>query len=199
MSKAELTKAHIIQQAAQVFNQQGYAGTSMANIMQATGLKKGGIYNHFKSKDELALAAFDYAVSLLSQRVWSAVKTKRNAIARLDALVSSYLLCIDDPPIEGGCPILNTAIETDDTDSPLRDRALAAINDWRGLIIQIVERGLKKGEVKTDVEPDAIATIIICNIEGAMMMSKLEKDPIHLRRAIAHLQDYIQRHLNPNV
>ncbi len=87
MSKAKQTKARIIQQAAELFNQQGYAGSSIADIMQATGLKKGGIYNHFKSKDELALAAFDYAESLLSQRIWSVVKTKRNAIERLQALV----------------------------------------------------------------------------------------------------------------
>ena len=192
MSKAKATKAHIIQQSAKVFNQKGYAGSSMADIMQATGLKKGGIYNHFKSKDELALAAFDYAESLLVERVWSVVKTKRNAIARLDALVSGYLTYIDDPPLVGGCPILNTAIETDDTDSPLRDRALAAMNSWRGLIVRIVAKGIKKGEIKPTVEADAIATIIICNIEGAMMMSKLEKNPVHLRRAIAHLKIYLQ-------
>ena len=192
MSKAEVTKAHIIQQSAVVFNQQGYAGSSMADIMRATGLKKGGIYNHFASKDELALAAFDYAVGLISQRIWSAVKTERNAIARLNALVSAYLTYIDDPPIVGGCPILNTAIETDDTDSPLRDRALAAMNSWRGLIVKIVKKGIKRGDIKPTVEADEIATIIIGNIEGAMMMSKLEKNPVHLRRAIAHLKDYLQ-------
>ncbi len=108
--------------------------------MQATGLKKGGIYNHFKSKDELALEAFDYAASLLSQRIWSVVKTKRNAIERLQALVSSYLIYIDAPPIVGGCPILNTAIETDDTDSPLRDRALEAMNSSRSLIVRILQK-----------------------------------------------------------
>ena len=195
MSKAEATKARIIQQSAVVFNQKGYAGSSMADIMQATGLKKGGIYNHFASKDELALAAFDYAVSLISQRIWSVVRTKRNAVDRLDALVSSYLTYIDDPPIVGGCPILNTAIETDDTDSPLRDRALAAINSWRSLIVKIVEKGIKKGEIEATVEADTIATIIICNIEGAMMMSKLEKNPVHLRRAIAHLKAYLRENL----
>ena len=61
MSKAQQTKARIVRQAAELFNQKGYAGSSIADVMQATGLKKGGIYNHFKSKDELALAAFDYA------------------------------------------------------------------------------------------------------------------------------------------
>jgi TetR/AcrR family transcriptional regulator, transcriptional repressor for nem operon len=195
MSKAQQTKARIVQQAAAVFNQKGYAGSSIADIMQATGLKKGGIYNHFQSKDELALAAFDYAVSLMSQEVWNAVKTKRNAIARLQALVSSYLVYIETPPIVGGCPILNTAIEADDTDSPLRDRAIAAINSWRNLIVRIINQGIKKGEIPATIESDTVATIIICNIEGAIMMSQLEKNPVHLERAIAHLQNYIQNTL----
>lgn len=195
MSKARQTKARIIQQAAEVFNQKGYAGSSLTDIMQATGLKKGGIYNHFASKDELALAAFDYAVSLVSQEIWTAVKTKRNALERLQALVSSYLTYAESPPIIGGCPILNTAIEVDNVDSPLRDRVLAAVDSWRGLIIRIVEKGIKKGEIKATVEPDTVATIIICNLEGAIMLSQLEKNPIHLRRAIAHLQDYLRENL----
>ena len=195
MSKAQQTKARIIHQAAELFNQKGYAGSSIADIMQATGLKKGGIYNHFKSKDELALEAFDYASNLLSQRIWSVVKTKRNAIERLEALVSSYLIYIDDPPIVGGCPILNTAIETDDTDSPLRDRALAAMNSSRSLIVRILQKGIKKGEVQSTIEPDTVATIIFSTLEGAIMMSKLERNPIHLKRAVAHLQGYIQNSL----
>ncbi|HEY9771811.1 MAG TPA: TetR/AcrR family transcriptional regulator [Coleofasciculaceae cyanobacterium] len=195
MSKAQQTKARIIEQAAELFNQKGYAGSSIADIMQATGLKKGGIYNHFKSKDELAIAAFDYAVAKMSQKVWSAVKTKRNAIERLQALVSGYLAYVETPPIVGGCPILNTAIEADDTDSPLRDRAIAAINNWRNLIVRIINKGIKKGEIPATIEPDTVATIIICNIEGAIMMSQLEKNPVHLQRAIAHLQKYIQNTL----
>ena len=192
MSKAQQTKARIVRQAAELFNQKGYAGSSIADVMQATGLKKGGIYNHFKSKDELALAAFDYAVNLMSKEVWQAVKTKRNAIERLQALLSAYLIYIDEPPIAGGCPILNTAIEADDLDSPLRDRALAAINSWRGLIVRIIQKGIRKQEVRSTVEADTVATIIICTIEGAIMMSQLEKNPIHLQRAIAYLQGYIK-------
>jgi TetR/AcrR family transcriptional regulator, transcriptional repressor for nem operon len=195
MSKAQQTKARIIHQAAELFNLKGYAGSSIADIMQATGLKKGGIYNHFASKDELALAAFDYAESLLSKRIWSVVKTKRNAIERLQALVASYLIYIDDPPIVGGCPILNTAIEVDDTDSPLRDRALQAMNSSRSLIVRIIKTGIKKGEVRATVKPDTVATIIFSTLEGAIMMSKLERNPVHLTRVVAHLQSYIQTNL----
>ena len=195
MSKAQQTKARIVQQAAIVFNQQGYAGTSLADIMQATGLKKGGIYNHFQSKEELALAAFDHAVSLMSREIWQAVKTKKHALERLQALVSAYSIYLDRPPLPGGCPILNTAIEVDSTDSPLRDRTLAAIDSWRSLIVRIIEKGSKKGEIPSTVEPDTVASIIISNIEGAIMLSQLERNPVHLTRAIAHLQDYLQNSL----
>ena len=69
MAKGEQTHQMIVARAAQVFNRQGYFGSSLDDLMHATGLKKGGIYNHFHSKDELALEAFDYAVEAVWQRV----------------------------------------------------------------------------------------------------------------------------------
>ncbi len=192
MSKAETTKAHIIHQAALLFNQKGYAGSSIADIMQATGLKKGGIYNHFKSKDEIALQAFDYAVSLVQKRVWDAVKQKTDAISRLKALMQIHLDYIDNPPLTGGCPIMNTAIESDDAYPILRDRANQAMESWRNLIIRIVQKGIKKQEIKPDIDAEIVASFLISAIEGAIMMSKLYHDAIHLKRVISSLSDYIE-------
>ena len=178
-----------------MFNQNGYAGVAISDIMQATGLKKGGIYNHFDSKDELAIAAFDYAVNLVTKRVWNAVKQKDNAIARLKALVTIHLEYIDNPPIPGGCPIMNTAIEWDDTHSVLgdilRERTKNAMDSWRNLIIMIVKKGIKKAQVRANIEPDTVATILISSIEGGIMISKLYQDSIHLKRVIANLQTYL--------
>jgi TetR/AcrR family transcriptional regulator, transcriptional repressor for nem operon len=195
MSKAQETKENIIKQAAEVFNVKGYAGCSIADIMSATGLKKGGIYNHFQSKDEIAVAAFDYAYSCSSKRIWQSVRQKKNAIERLQALVSAYLDYVDDPPIHGGCPIMNTAIESDDTHPILRDRVQLVVNEWRSLICRIIEKGIKKGEITTTVEPDVIATIIISTVEGAIMMSKLYGDSIHLERAVNYLNNYLASNL----
>jgi AcrR family transcriptional regulator len=192
MSKAEQTRDNIIRQAAELFNQKGYSGSSISDIMRATGLQKGGIYNHFKSKDELALEAFEYASRLVSQRIWEAVRKKKNAIERLQALVSVYLDYVDDPPLEGGCPILNTAIESDDAHPALRDRVRDAVNEWRNLIDRIIQKGIARGEIQPSVEPDVVATIIISTVEGAVMMSKLYGDPIYLERAINHLKNYIE-------
>jgi TetR/AcrR family transcriptional regulator, transcriptional repressor for nem operon len=195
MSKAQATKTRIIQQAASLFNQQGYAGSSMSDLMRVTGLQKGGIYNHFSSKDELALAAFDFAANQIQQNFMGALKGKRRAVDRLIAVLSVYEHMLDDPPIEGGCPILNTAIESDDTHPALRERAQLAMDAWRNLIRRIVHKGLLRGELAPTVDADTVTTILIATIEGALMLSKLYGDASHMERALAYLKTYVQSQL----
>ena len=191
MSKAQATRQRIIQQAAEIFNQNGYAGTSLSEIMKATGLQKGGIYNHFGSKEELALAAFDFAVEQLQQRYQEALRGKRHAPQRLKAIVEAFCSIIGNPPIKGGCPLLNTAIDSDDTHPILRARTQEAMDRWRGMIVKIVNLGIKKGEIQSSVSADHTATILISVLEGALMMSKLYGDHSHLHRATQHLFGYI--------
>jgi TetR/AcrR family transcriptional repressor of nem operon len=192
MSKGEDTRERILAHSAQLFNRQGYAGASLADIMRETGLEKGGIYNHFSSKEQLALESFDYAYELVRQRVRLALAGKFNAIERLLAIVSVFQSEVDDPPVAGGCPILNTAIEADDSNEVLRDRARTAMYDWRATIHRIVNKGIERREVRPTTDADEVASILIATLEGALMLSNLYKDPVHMRRAAAHMIRYIE-------
>jgi TetR/AcrR family transcriptional repressor of nem operon len=192
MSKGEETRERILARSAQLFNRQGYFGASLADIMRETGLEKGGIYNHFSSKEQLALEAFDYAYGLVQQRVRQALAGKLNAIERLQAIVSVFQGIAEDPPVAGGCPILNTAIEADDANEVLRDRARAAMNDWRNTIQRIVNKGIERQEIRPGINVDEVATIFIATLEGAIMLSNLYKDPIHMKRAADHIVRYIE-------
>ncbi|HHP7244472.1 MAG TPA: TetR/AcrR family transcriptional regulator, partial [Elainellaceae cyanobacterium] len=147
MSKADETKSRIIQHAADLFNRQGFAGSSMSDIMQATGLKKGGIYNHFASKDELAIAAFEFAVQQVSQRYIRALKGQQVAVNRLKTIIQTFYTAIEESPIKGGCPILNTAIDSDDNHPALLERTQQAMYQWRNLIHRIVQKGIEVGEI----------------------------------------------------
>lgn len=196
MSKGEETKTRIIQQAAELFNQQGYAGSSISDIMRVTGLQKGGIYNHFQSKDELALQAFDFAIARVTQHTKAAIRTQHHAIERLEAIIEVFSSFVDNPPIKGGCPLLNTAVESDDAHPALRDRAQQAMNSWRNLISQIIQKGITRGEIRSGVDADEIATIIIATLEGAIMMSKLYGDAIYMQRVANYLKQYICSYKN---
>ncbi len=192
MSKGEETKQRILQQAAALFNTQGYAGASISDIMRVTGLKKGGIYNHFQTKDELALKAFDYAIDLIKQRYRDSLKNKRDAVERLQAIISVLRANVDNPAIEGGCPLLNTAVESDDSHPMLRQRAQIVMDSWRDMVCRIIQKGIARGEIRPEVKADEVATVMISLLEGAVMMSKLYDDSIHLERAIKHLNHYIK-------
>jgi TetR/AcrR family transcriptional regulator, transcriptional repressor for nem operon len=198
MSKGDETKAMIVQEAAALFNQQGYAGSSISDIMRVTGLKKGGIYNHFESKDDLALQAFDYAVGQIQKRYRQAWASKEHSIERLQAIIDVFRIYIDNPEhpiIKGGCPLLNTAIESDDAHPALKEHAQRAMNSWRELFRKIIAKGIKKGEIRPNVDADEIASILISTLEGSVMMSKLYSDSIHVERAIRHLSNYLKMYL----
>jgi TetR/AcrR family transcriptional regulator, transcriptional repressor for nem operon len=198
MSKGDETKAMIVQEAAALFNQQGYAGSSISDIMRVTGLKKGGIYNHFESKDELALQAFDYAIGQIQKRYRQAWASKEHSIERLQAIIDVFRIYIDNPQhpiIKGGCPLLNTAIESDDAHPALKERTQKAMSSWRELFRKIIEKGIKKGEIRPDADADEIASILISTLEGSVMMSKLYSDSIHVERAIRHLSNYLNMYL----
>jgi AcrR family transcriptional regulator len=192
MSKGEQTRERILAHSAQLFNRQGYFGASLTDIMRETGLEKGGIYNHFSSKEQLALEAFDYAYKLIQQRMRQALAGKLNAIERLLAIVSVFQGEVVDPPVAGGCPILNTAIEADDANDMLRDRARAAMDDWRTTIHRIVNKGIERQEIRPTVDVDEVASILIATLEGAIMLSNLYKDPTHIQRAAEHINHYIE-------
>lgn len=187
MRKGEQTREMILARAAPIFNQQGYSGSSLSDIMRETGLEKGGIYNHFHGKEELALAAFDYAIGLQWQRIEEELVGKTHAVDRLLAMVNGYCHLLENPRLPGGCPLLNTAVESDDTQPALRDRARLAMTRWRRWIQKTVLRGITNGEVHPETDADALTTIIIATLEGAVMMSKLYDDALHMHHVVDHL------------
>jgi AcrR family transcriptional regulator len=195
MSKGEQTRQRILAHAAQLLNQRGFLSSSVSEIMEATGMQKGGLYNHFRSKEDLAIQVFDYAVEQIAERYRKALKGKEHAVERLLAVIRLFEVYDGNAPFAGGCPLMNCAIESDDTSPALRARALQAMDRWRDMFVHIIARGVSRGEIRPGVDPDAEATLFIATLEGAVMMSNLYKDAVHVRRVIARLVDYVNKEL----
>ncbi|MBK7873427.1 MAG: TetR/AcrR family transcriptional regulator [Saprospiraceae bacterium] len=176
ISKSERTRMFIIEQAANLFNQKGYAGTSMDDILQATGLSKGGVYGNFKSKEEIAIAAFEHSVETVAQEIKLRTKLKKKVLDKLRAVVHFYQERILNPPVEGGCPILNTAVEVDDNNPVLRERVKAALDQWEQSIAYVIQRGIAQNEIRSDTDPRAFAVRFIATLEGSILLTRLYKD-----------------------
>ena len=191
LRKGEVTRRLILERAAPVFNKRGYAGTSMSEIVEATGLEKGGIYNHFGSKDELALESFSYCIDLMTE-AFVAAQEGKVGLDRLLGIIEAFGKWADDPLIAGGCPIMNTAIESDDTHPALAARARDAMDSWHRLIGAIVKEAKARREIDADVDPYQLATLVTSTLEGSLMLSKLFHDPAHERRAVESLTNHVE-------
>lgn len=191
MKKGESTKQFIIEKAAEIFNQKGYSGGSLNDIMEATGLQKGGVYRHFDNKDKIALEAFDFSFSLMEKRFIDALNKENTAYGKLIAIINVYSDIIENPPLIGGCPLLNTAIDSDNTHPLLQEKARQAMNKWIDIIRRILNYGVSQNEFNNDIEIDYIPSYIISTIEGAVMISRLYNDSKHIKYACSQLAEFV--------
>ena len=189
MRKGELTRERIIAQAAPLFNQRGFAGCSMQDVMAATGLEKGGLYRHFSSKEELATEVFRYAVDRINHLRDDKIDRSHGALAELRSTVHRFVEIRSD--IAGGCIIFNTAIEEDDGNPILRGLALKAIEDWKTRLGTIVERGIRGGEIRKGTLPRQVANVLLATLEGALAVSRMERTRTALEDAQQALNAYL--------
>src|ERR1700743_2703902 len=173
MNKGEITRQRIIEEAAPIFNQRGYAGCSMQDVMEATGLEKGGIYRHFESKEELAAEAFDYA--------WNFTLSKRRIHLdsipnHADKIKQHIAIFVERAGLPGGCPLLNTAVDSDNGNPVLRDRVRKALRNWKSMLASLIEEGIQAGDIRHDIDACAVANRVIGNLEGAMLIGRIERN-----------------------
>jgi AcrR family transcriptional regulator len=189
VTKGQVTRQKIVEQAAPLFNRLGYAGCSMQDIMAATGLEKGGLYRHFSSKEELAKEAFRYSLAWVTDARWKGIEEVEGSVEKLRFLVRRFVDIRSIFP--GGCPVMNTAIDADDGNPALRKLVQKAIQEWKDKIVRIVKTGIQRAEIRSDIEPRGIANVLIAALEGALMISRLEGNRLAVRDAEIMLDKFL--------
>jgi TetR/AcrR family transcriptional repressor of nem operon len=189
--KGEQTRQEIIRKAAPIFNRKGYDGAALSDLMRATGLEKGGLYRHFGSKQELAAEAFDHAWKIAMATRFEGADQIPNAVDRLKKIVRNFR---DRRTglVPGGCPLLNTAVDSDDGNPKLRAKARQALSAWLDRMQSIAEEGQRRGEIRSDVDPGNLATLIASTLEGSQMVGRLQRKESPRDLVVCHLEEYLE-------
>ncbi|MBT1705755.1 TetR/AcrR family transcriptional regulator [Chryseosolibacter indicus] len=172
MTKSEKTREFIIQQSASIINKKGIAGTAISDLMEATGLAKGGIYGNFESKEEICSEVFDYLTRKVGVGLEAAIATKTTAREKLFALLDYYADGVG-PSEMGGCPLLNFGIEADDTNPALKQRVAKAIKRSQQRMAKLIEEGQASGEFNKKIDAGLFALKMFTMIEGAIFSSRV--------------------------
>ena len=192
MRDAEVTIEKILEKSGILFNTQGYKATSISDITELTGLTKGAIYRHFENKNDLEKKALYHLSSSLDEKMRTVIKAQPTAGKKLRAIFNFFDSYISDPPIAGGCPLLNAAIEADDTNPLLRAGVVKVLNKMQKALTKIVVQGQQQGEFKPVANAEQFAILFISMIEGGIMVSKAYGNPLYLNTNLKQLRVMIQ-------
>lgn len=190
-SKSEKTKQFIIEQVAPIFNKKGYEGTSLSDMTEATGLTKGAIYGNFKNKEEIAIEAFKYNLGVITNifaRDLSQGKTSLEKLHRLPTIFEKVYIQI---LFIGGCPLLNTLVDSDNNNSTLHLIAVRSLKRLKQTIKSIISEGIKEGSILENTSPDNISALILTLLEGGILISKSLENEEYFKTMIGQVESII--------
>lgn len=171
MKKGDFTRNKIVEAAAELFNLYGYEGVSLNDIMLATNLKKGGIYNHFSNKEEIARASFDYTHDLIFKRFREKLDLCQTSIEKIYAVIETFADLVNRPVIKGGCPIMNTVSDSSDKHLFIKDKAKESVLMLQKYVEIKIEEAKVDGYLPQSISASQYAAFLIATMEGAQLLA----------------------------
>ncbi|WP_296595085.1 TetR/AcrR family transcriptional regulator [Phenylobacterium sp.] len=136
MRKGEATRARIIAEAARQAALRGLTGVSLADVADAVGLSKSGLFKHFESKEDMHIAVVESVMDRFGEAVWKPAEARAPGRARLEVVFERWLHWGETEWADSGCPIMALSVELDDQPGPLRDLLHKRLQGWRKTVVR---------------------------------------------------------------
>ena len=193
LTKAEKTKQFILETAAPLFNEKGIAGVHIDDVLAATKLTKGCLYGHFESKEDLSIQVIDLLLSKMTGKIMSTINQANTAKSKIFAFLDLY----EDPLntyIRGGCPIVNTAVESDDTHPAIKEKVGNVFYRGQELAVAILKHGIEHGEFSNELDPVVYAFKMVAAVEGGTVMCRAMNTAKPMNSLIKSLKAELNRY-----
>ncbi len=158
-ARAVATRQQIITGAARMFEQSGFEGASLGDIVDGSGTTKGALYFHFRSKDELARVVIEEQHRTSIESVRAVTETGASPLRQLVMLCHEMARqIIHDPVVRAG---MRLTLEFGGSSEPAQPYV-----EWIANAQQIVEHGIEQGEITSTVDPASLARFVIGSFTG---------------------------------
>ena len=187
-------KEKIISESMKLFSLKGYLSTSINDIMNASGTSKGGLYNHFKNKEELFFSVLEEA-----RRIWREINLKgikeiSSPVGKIIKLLENYkdYYLKDTEHFPGGCIFVSLSVELDDQIPKLSREINKGFIRLKKMFIRLLEEGKLRGELREDVNTEELTEMIFACMLGASVIFGVEKSEDSIDRSINSIIAYIK-------
>ncbi len=187
------TRARLVENAFREIHAHGYAGASLDRILANSGVTKGALYHHFKSKADLLHAVIDDAIAPIVVERWLA--PLRDSDDPIRALAESTRAVMAEATPEEmccGCPLNNLTQELAGASEDFRKHLDRIADDWRAGIRAAFERGQEAGNVRKDVNAAAVASLVFATYQGLIGSVKTSHDQDAVMAGLSIFEDLLE-------
>ena len=187
-------KKRIVYESMKLFSSKGFLSTSIHDIMGNARTSKGGLYNHFKSKDALFFEVLSEARRIWRQKNLAGLDRIEKPVAKIKKLLENYKdrYLKDKKTFPGGCIFVALSVELDDQ----RPRFSRELNEGfvrlKAMIKRHLDKGKESGELRPEVDTKAVTEMIFSGMLGGSVIYGTEKSSAGLNRCINALIDYLE-------
>ena len=192
--KGEKTRRNIVEKSLQLFSVKGYYNTSISDILDATGLTKGGLYGHFPSKEDIWYAVYDEAVGVWKGIAFDDVRSTSNPLERIDTfIVNDLIRYLGGEVFAGGCFFLNMLVELSGQSASMTRHILRGFIQMSRLIEHWLDEAKDHGLIRSGLNHWEIANFIVISLNGAAALYISSRDERILDTTISQLKHYVNQ------
>ncbi|MEN8258676.1 MAG: TetR/AcrR family transcriptional regulator [Thermodesulfobacteriota bacterium] len=184
IKKGEKTRDHILKTTRAILVANGFHNTSISDIIDATGVKKGNLYYHFASKEDIGLAVLEDA----KEEFFKFLAHSFQGDSPCAKVVNSCQAIFAEQKkniFVGGCLFGNAALEMSDSNPRFSEVLHGVFARWVDEIDGHLALAGEDCSLNSSLSPSLLAKTIVATIEGGIMMSRVSKDPADLDDCLA--------------
>lgn len=188
-------KEKIIHESLKLFSLKGFLSTSIHDILEASNTSKGGFYNHFQSKEELFFGVVKEAQKIWRERNLAGLAEIEKPVEKVKKLLENYRdrYLKDTKNFPGGCIFVTLSVELDDQRPHLARELNRGFVGFRAMINRLLDQGKKLGELRSEIDTEAVTEMIFSGMLGASVIYGTEKSMAGLDQSIKALVEYLER------
>ncbi len=193
-TKGVLTRRNIVKQSLQLFSVKGYYNTSINDILEATNLTKGGLYGHFKSKEDIWYAVYKEAAAIWKDIIFKDMWEMRDPIARIEKVIENNMKnYLAAHVFEGGCFFLNMLVELSGQSAPMCRHILRGYVRFSRIMRDWLKEAAALGIIRNGLNFRDVSSFIVISLNGASALYTSSRDPQIPKQTMTQLKFYIQQ------
>lgn len=167
-----------------VFWCHGYEGTSIADLVAATGVQRGSLYLAFGSKEGLYHAVLDRYREQLSTPMLEALAGGADVVALVREMLLGLVEQALADPHRRGCLMVNAAVERLPHDPQVARRVRDTVSAMEDALTTALAEAQRRGSLGGDKDPRALARFLVLNVQGLRVMGAVDPDRTALTDAV---------------